>query len=123
VSRRNLAAQGNWLEVRATILSATYHPSRIVDIDVEIPFDNSFFLMTFNYQAKGRSYEGEFERFEPLEVGSVLTIFYNPERPNENSLALYPERKSSRLVKLLIVCAVVFLAVFLERHFGWDLGE
>ena len=118
-----LAPGEDWVETSAEVIASVYRYTRFWDIDLADGQDHSRYLITFRYSVDGKLYVSEMEQFEPVEEGTTLSVLYNPNDPDQNSLSLSPRRTLSLTAKVLIVVATVTVLFVLEHHFGWNLSE
>lgn len=108
------------LETQATIISSTYRYARLRDIDLESPgADESRFVNEFSYAVGGKTYEGEFESFEPHRIGGVIRILADPTNPKVNSYTPIPRSIRSRIIRWLAAIAILAMILYLQYHFNW----
>ena len=107
--------QNDWLTTQATVTdvsseegsSSSLHNSHI-----------TYYIMAYEYAVDGETYTGRTGRMSsPRLIGTVITVKYNPEVPEENTAILSPN--THNLVVLLILgTAIAAVGVFLSGVIG-----
>ena len=103
--------QKDWISTEATVTdvsseegsSSSLHNSHI-----------TYYIMTYEYAVDGETYTGRTGRMSsPRLIGTVITVKYNPEVPEENTAILSPN--THNLVVLLILgTAIAVVGFFLS---------
>lgn len=103
--------QNDWLTTQATVTdvsseedtSSTLHSSH-----------STYYIMAYEYAVDGETYTGRTGRMSsPRLIGTVITVKYNPEVPEENTAILSPN--THNLVVLLILgTAIAVVGFFLS---------
>ena len=107
--------QKGWITTAATVTdvsseegsSSSLHNSHI-----------TYYIMTYEYVVDGETYTGRTGRMSsPRLIGTVITVKYNPEVPEENTAILSPNTRD--LVVLLILgTAIAAVGVYLSGVIG-----
>jgi Protein of unknown function (DUF3592) len=114
----NAIEDSAWKEVTATILSSTYHPSRLRDYPGEGYQNNSFFVVSFSYTVDGKLFVDEYERSEPLDRGHEIAILYNPSKPSENTLSEKSPGIRPRIIVWIGGAILGALLIYVAKHFN-----
>ena len=103
--------QKDWISIEATVTdvsskedtSSTLHSSH-----------STYYIMAYEYAVDGETYTGRTGRMSsPRLIGTVITVKYNPEVPEENTAILSPNTRD--LVTLLILgTAIAVVGFFLS---------
>lgn len=100
--------QKDWIPIEATVTdvsseedtSSTLHSSH-----------STYYIMAYEYAVDGETYTGRTGRMSsPRLVGTVITVKYNPEVPEENTAILSPN--THNLVVLLVLGAAIAVVGF-----------
>lgn len=100
--------QNDWLTTQATVTdvsseegsSSSLHNSHI-----------TYYIMTYEYAVDGETYTGRTGRMSsPRLIGTVITVKYDPEMPEENTAILSPNTRD--LLVLLILGTAIAVAGF-----------
>lgn len=104
--------QKDWISIEATVTdvsseedtSSTLHGSN----------SSTYYIMAYEYAVDGETYTGRTGRMSsPRLIGTVITVKYNPEVPEENTAILSPN--THNLVVLLILgTAIAVVGFFLS---------
>ncbi len=103
--------QNDWLTTQATVTdvsskedsSSSLHNSHI-----------TYYIMAYEYAVDGETYTGRTGRMSsPRLVGTVITVKYNPEVPEENTAILSPNTRDL-LVLLILGTAIAVVGFFLS---------
>ena len=104
--------QKDWISIEATVTdvsseedtSSTLHGSN----------SSTYYIMAYEYAVDGETYTGRTGRMSsPRLIGTVITVKYNPEVPEENTAILSPNTRD--LVVLLILgTAIAVVGFFLS---------
>lgn len=101
--------QKDWISIEATVTdvsseedtSSTLHGSN----------SSTYYIMAYEYAVDGETYTGRTGRMSsPRLIGTVITVKYNPEVPEENTAILSPNTRD--LVVLLILGTAIAVAGF-----------
>ena len=105
--------QNDWLTTQATVTDVS---SEVVSSSPGRHGSNSstYYIMAYEYAVDGETYTGRTGRMSsPRLVGTVITVKYNPEVPEENTEILSPN--THNLVVLLILgTAIAVVGFFLS---------
>lgn len=103
--------QKDWITTSATVTdvsseegsSSSLHNSHI-----------TYYIMTYEYVVDGKTYTGRTGRMSsPRLIGTVITVKYNPEVPEENTAILSPNTHNL-LVLLILGTAIAVVGFFLS---------
>ena len=103
--------QKDWITTSATVTdvsseegsSSSLHNSHI-----------TYYIMTYEYVVDGKTYTGRTGRMSsPRLIGTVITVKYNPEVPEENTAILSPNTRDL-LVLLILGTAIAVVGFFLS---------
>ncbi len=92
------------------------------------PYPVAEYVVSFSYEAQGRSYKGRYKSGVPRENGYSFEIVYDPEKPERNTASEDPENgwmnwknrpawKTCCIVALGI--AFTLLIIFFQKMMGW----
>lgn len=104
--------QKDWLTTQATVTdvsseedtSSTLHGSN----------SSTYYIMAYEYAVDGETYTGRTGRMSsPRLIGTVITVKYNPEVPEENTAILSPNTHNL-LVLLILGTAIAVVGFFLS---------
>lgn len=105
--------QKDWISIEATVTDAS---SQVVRYPTGRHGSNSstYYIMAYEYAVDGETYTGRTGRMSsPRLIGTVITVKYNPEVPEENTAILSPNTHD--LVVLLILgTAIAVVGFFLS---------
>ena len=105
--------QKDWIPTQATVTDVS---SEVVSSSPGRHGSNSstYYIMAYAYAVDGETYTGRTGRMSsPRLIGTVITVKYNPEVPEENTAILSPN--THNLVVLLILgTAIAAVGVFLS---------
>lgn len=109
--------QNDWLTTQATVTDVS---SEVVSSSPGRHGSNSstYYIMAYEYAVDGETYTGRTGRMSsPRLIGTVITVKYNPEVPEENTTILSPNTRD--LVTLLILgTAIAVVGVYLSGVIG-----
>ena len=109
--------QNDWLTTQATVTDVS---SEVVSSSPGRHGSNSstYYIMAYEYAVDGKTYTGRTGRMSsPRLIGTVITVKYNPEVPEENTAILSPN--THNLVVLLILgTAIAAVGVYLSGVIG-----
>lgn len=109
--------QNDWLTTQATVTDVS---SEVVSSSPGRHGSNSstYYIMAYEYAVDGETYTGRTGRMSsPRLIGTVITVKYNPEVPEENTAILSPN--THNLVVLLILgTAIAAVGVYLSGVIG-----
>lgn len=103
--------QKDWISIEATVTdvsseegsSSSLHNSHI-----------TYYIMTYEYVVDGKTYTGRTGRMSsPRLIGTVITVKYDPEMPEENTAILSPNTHNL-LVLLILGTAIAVVGFFLS---------
>ena len=103
--------QKDWISIEATVTdvsseedtSSTLHSSH-----------STYYIMAYEYAVDGETYTGRTGRMSsPRLIGTVITVKYNPEVPEENTAILSPNTHNL-LVLLILGTAIAVVGFFLS---------
>ena len=103
--------QKDWITTSATVTdvsseegsSSSLHNSHI-----------TYYIMTYEYVVDGKTYTGRTGRMSsPRLIGTVITVKYDPEMPEENTAILSPNTHNL-LVLLILGTAIAVVGFFLS---------
>ena len=103
--------QKDWITTSATVTdvsseegsSSSLHNSHI-----------TYYIMTYEYVVDGKTYTGRTGRMSsPRLIGTVITVKYDPEMPEENTAILSPNTRDL-LVLLILGTAIAVVGFFLS---------
>ena len=103
--------QKDWISIEATVTdvsseegsSSSLHNSHI-----------TYYIMTYEYVVDGKTYTGRTGRMSsPRLIGTVITVKYDPEMPEENTAILSPNTHDL-LVLLILGTAIAVVGFFLS---------
>lgn len=105
--------QKDWIPIEATVTDVS---SEVVSSSPGRHGSNSstYYIMAYEYAVDGETYTGRTGRMSsPRLIGTVITVKYNPEVPEENTAILSPN--THNLVVLLILgTAIATVGVYLS---------
>ena len=105
--------QKDWIPIEATVTDVS---SEVVSSSPGRHGSNSstYYIMAYEYAVDGETYTGRTGRMSsPRLIGTVITVKYNPEVPEENTAILSPNTRD--LVTLLILgTAIAVVGFFLS---------
>ena len=105
--------QKDWIPIEATVTDVS---SEVVSSSPGRHGSNSstYYIMAYEYAVDGETYTGRTGRMSsPRLIGTVITVKYNPEVPEENTAILSPNTRD--LVVLLILgTAIAVVGFFLS---------
>ena len=105
--------QKDWITTSATVTDVS---SEVVSSSPGRHGSNSstYYIMAYEYAVDGETYTGRTGRMSsPRLVGTVITVKYNPEVPEENTAILSPNTRDL-LVLLILGTAIAAVGVFLS---------
>ena len=109
--------QKDWIPIEATVTDVS---SEVVSSSPGRHGSNSstYYIMAYEYAVDGETYTGRTGRMSsPRLIGTVITVKYNPEVPEENTAILSPN--THNLVVLLILgTAIAVVGGFLSGVIG-----
>ncbi len=109
--------QKDWIPIEATVTDVS---SEVVRSSTGRHGSNSstYYIMAYEYAVDGETYTGRTGRMSsPRLIGTVITVKYNPEVPEENTAILSPNTHD--LVVLLILgTAIAVVGFFLSGGGG-----
>ena len=109
--------QKDWISIEATVTDVS---SEVVSSSPGRHGSNSstYYIMAYEYAVDGETYTGRTGRMSsPRLIGTVITVKYNPEVPEENTAILSPN--THNLVVLLILgTAIAVVGVYLSGVIG-----
>lgn len=103
--------QKDWISIEATVTdvsseedtSSTLHSSH-----------STYYIMAYEYAVDGETYTGRTGRMSsPRLIGTVITVKYDPEMPEENTAILSPNTRDL-LVLLILGTAIAVVGFFLS---------
>ena len=105
--------QNDWLTTQATVTDVS---SEVVSSSPGRHGSNSstYYIMAYEYAVDGETYTGRTGRMSsPRLIGTVITVKYNPEVPEENTAILSPNTHNL-LVLLILGTAIAVVGFFLS---------
>lgn len=105
--------QNDWLTTQATVTDVS---SEVVRSSPGRHGSNSstYYIMAYEYAVDGKTYTGRTGRMSsPRLIGTVITVKYNPEVPEENTAILSPNTHNL-LVLLILGTAIAVVGFFLS---------
>lgn len=105
--------QNDWLTTQATVTDVS---SEVVRSSPGRHGSNSstYYIMAYEYAVDGETYTGRTGRMSsPRLIGTVITVKYNPEVPEENTAILSPNTRDL-LVLLILGTAIAVVGFFLS---------
>ena len=105
--------QKDWLTTQATVTDVS---SEVVSSSPGRHGSNSstYYIMAYEYAVDGETYTGRTGRMSsPRLIGTVITVKYNPEVPEENTAILSPNTHNL-LVLLILGTAIAVVGFFLS---------
>lgn len=109
--------QKDWIPIEATVTDVS---SEVVSSSPGRHGSNSstYYIMAYEYAVDGETYTGRTGRMSlPRLIGTVITVKYNPEVPEENTAILSPNTHNL-LVLLILGTAIAAVGVFLSGVIG-----
>jgi len=105
------SSQNDWISTEATVTDVS---SEVVSSSPPHSSSTTYYIMAYEYAVDGETYTGRTGRMSsPRLVGTVITVKYNPEVPEENTEILSPN--THNLVVLLILgTAIAVVGFFLS---------
>lgn len=107
--------QKDWSTTSATVTDVSSKE------DSSLSLHNShitYYIMTYEYAVDGETYTGRTGRMSsPRLIGTVITVKYNPEVPEENTAILSPNTRDL-LVLLILGTAIAVVGVYLSGVIG-----
>ena len=103
--------QKDWISIEATVTDVS---SEVVSSSPPHSRSTTYYIMAYEYVVDGKTYTGSTGRMSsPRLIGTVITVKYNPEMPEENTAILSPNTRD--LVTLLILgTAIAVVGFFLS---------
>ena len=107
--------QNDWISTEATVTDVS---SEVVSSSPPHSSSTTYYIMAYEYAVDGETYTGRTGRMSsPRLIGTVITVKYNPEVPEENTAILSPN--THNLVVLLILgTAIAAVGVYLSGVIG-----
>ena len=105
--------QKDWIPIEATVTDVS---SEVVSSSPGRHGSNSstYYIMAYEYAVDGETYTGRTGRMSsPRLIGTVITVKYNPEVPEENTAILSPNTHNL-LVLLILGTAIAVVGFFLS---------
>lgn len=105
--------QKDWIPIEATVTDVS---SEVVSSSPGRHGSNSstYYIMAYEYAVDGETYTGRTGRMSsPRLIGTVITVKYNPEVPEENTAILSPNTRDL-LVLLILGTAIAGVGFFLS---------
>ena len=105
--------QKDWISIEATVTDVS---SEVVSSSPGRHGSNSstYYIMAYEYAVDGETYTGRTGRMSsPRLIGTVITVKYNPEVPEENTAILSPNTHNL-LVLLILGTAIAVVGFFLS---------
>ena len=109
--------QKDWIPIEATVKDVS---SEVVSSSPGRHGSNSstYYIMAYEYAVDGETYTGRTGRMSsPRLIGTVITVKYNPEVPEENTAILSPNTHNL-LVLLILGTAIAAVGVYLSGVIG-----
>ena len=105
------SSQNDWISTEATVTDVS---SEVVSSSPPHSSSTTYYIMAYEYAVDGETYTGRTGRMSsPRLIGTVITVKYNPEVPEENTAILSPN--THNLVVLLILgTAIAAVGFFLS---------
>ena len=109
------SSQNDWISTEATVTDVS---SEVVSSSPPHSSSTTYYIMAYEYAVDGETYTGRTGRMSsPRLIGTVITVKYNPEVPEENTAILSPN--THNLVVLLILgTAIAAVGVYLSGVIG-----
>ena len=109
------SSQNDWISTEATVTDVS---SEVVSSSPPHSSSTTYYIMAYEYAVDGETYTGRTGRMSsPRLIGTVITVKYNPEVPEENTTILSPNTRD--LVTLLILgTAIAVVGVYLSGVIG-----
>ena len=102
------SSQNDWISTEATVTDVS---SEVVSSSPPHSSSTTYYIMTYEYVVDGKNYTGSTGRTSsPRLIGTVITVKYNPEVPEENTATLSPN--THNLIVLLIFGTAIAVAGF-----------
>ena len=102
------SSQNDWISTEATVTDVS---SEVVSSSPPHSSSTTYYIMAYAYVVDGETYTGRTGRMSsPRLIGTVITVKYNPEVPEENTAILSPN--THNLVVLLILGTAIAVAGF-----------
>ena len=107
--------QNDWLTTQATVTDVSSH---VVRFHGSGNRSRTYYTLVYEYTVNGETYTGKSGQLSsPRLIGTVITVKYNPEVPEENTAILSPN--THNLVVLLILgTAIAVVGVYLSGVIG-----
>ena len=102
------SSQNDWISTEATVTDVS---SEVVSSSPPHSSSTTYYIMAYEYAVDGETYTGRTGRMSsPRLVGTVITVKYNPEVPEENTAILSPNTHD--LLVLLILGTAIAVVGF-----------
>ena len=103
--------QNDWISTEATVTDVS---SEVVSSSPPHSSSTTYYIMAYEYAVDGETYTGRTGRMSsPRLIGTVITVKYNPEVPEENTAILSPNTHNL-LVLLILGTAIAVVGFFLS---------
>ena len=103
--------QKDWIPIEATVTDVS---SEVVSSSPPHSSSTTYYIMAYEYAVDGETYTGRTGRMSsPRLIGTVITVKYNPEVPEENTAILSPNTHNL-LVLLILGTAIAVVGFFLS---------
>ena len=115
---RNLLTQRGWLSTDATVTGCDERAIvRMRGIQPRFRNARSYYSVSFQYEAGGRSYDSNFTAYRPYDEGASLAILFNPTDPQRNSKNdPRGDQRTALLLTSICVAAVLLFLLFRTAH-------
>ena len=105
------SSQNDWISTEATVTDVS---SEVVSSSPPHSSSTTYYIMAYEYAVDGETYTGRTGRMSsPRLIGTVITVKYNPEVPEENTAILSPNTHDL-LVLLILGTAIAVVGFFLS---------
>ena len=105
------SSQNDWISTEATVTDVS---SEVVSSSPPHSSSTTYYIMAYDYAVDGETYTGRTGRMSsPRLIGTVITVKYNPEVPEENTAILSPNTHNL-LVLLILGTAIAVVGFFLS---------
>ena len=105
------SSQNDWISTEATVTDVS---SEVVSSSPPHSSSTTYYIMAYEYAVDGETYTGRTGRMSsPRLIGTVITVKYNPEVPEENTAILSPNTHNL-LVLLILGTAIAVVGFFLS---------
>jgi Protein of unknown function (DUF3592) len=108
------SALNDWIETTATVVSCRARWQNLIGFGYRIPFgmsDSPGYVVTFFYEADGRTFDGKFQATIPYDAGHTFKISYDPDDPKKNTGADY----SSWFMHIIAIGAGILVWIAIEH--------